>query len=220
MIWPTRLTYQQFIDLYVRYVMTLYNDGRTIVVLDGYGEEQKTKSLEQRRRASVKSSADINMILDAQTTTSQDEFLNNMYNNDALISELTWALLAKGIQVRQSSGDADVDIIVSATEAANSSPGPVTVISRDTDVVVLLLARLSTEDVIRIQHQLGMSNKYIRIQDVKRDIGQDVSDILLPLHVLTGCDTTSVPFRKGKKNPLVIYQCSEAVRSYLSTFTD
>ena len=70
-VWPTSLTYQTVIDLYVNYVVSHYNQVRIIVIFDGYGDKQTTKSQEQRRRAAVKSSADINLILDAQTTTSQ-----------------------------------------------------------------------------------------------------------------------------------------------------
>jgi len=54
----------------------------------------------------VKSSAEINLILHAQTTTSQEAFLNNAQNKTALIGELTKALLLIGIEVKQVSGDA------------------------------------------------------------------------------------------------------------------
>ena len=54
-VWPTPLTYETVIDLYVNYVVSHYNQGRTIVIFDGYGDKQTTKSQEQRRRAAVKS---------------------------------------------------------------------------------------------------------------------------------------------------------------------
>ena len=96
-VWPTPLTYKTVIDLYVNYVVSHYNQVRIIVIFDGYGDTQITKSQEQRRRAAVKSCADMNMILDAQTTTSQEEFLNDAQNKTALIGELTKALLLRGI---------------------------------------------------------------------------------------------------------------------------
>ena len=71
------LTYKTVIDLYVNYVVSHYHQGRIIDIFDGYGDKQTTKSQEQGRRAAVKSSADINLILDAQATTSQESFLNN-----------------------------------------------------------------------------------------------------------------------------------------------
>ena len=147
-VWPTPLTYKVLIDLYVKYIISHYKQGRIIVVFDGYGDKQTTKSLEQRRRAVMKSSADINLILDAQTTTSQEEFLSNAHNKSALISELTKALLSRGVEVTQPSGDADLNIALSAMAAAETGSGPIHVVSRDTDVLVILLARLNREEVV------------------------------------------------------------------------
>ena len=110
-VWPTPITYTTVIDLCVNYVVSHYNQGRIIVVFDGYGDKQITKSQEQRRRAAVNSSADINLILDAQAKTSQEAFLNNAQNKTALIGELTKALLLRGVDVKQASGDADHCIV-------------------------------------------------------------------------------------------------------------
>ena len=52
-VWPTSLTYQTVIDLYVNYVVSHYNQVRIIVIFDGHGDKQTTKSQEQRRRAAV-----------------------------------------------------------------------------------------------------------------------------------------------------------------------
>jgi len=177
-----------------------------------------TKSLEQRRRVVMKSSADINLILDAQTTTSQEEFLSNAHNKTALISELTKALLSRGVEVNQPSGDADLNIALSAMAAAETGSGPIHVVSRDTDVLVILLARLNREEVVLVQPQPGKSSKFINIKKVKTDLGHELCDVLLPLHAMTGCDTTSAPFSKGKKKPLMLAKRSEEFRSNLATF--
>jgi len=105
-VWPIPLTYTTVIYLYVNYVISHYNQGWIIVFFDANGDKQTTKSLDQRRRAAVKSSAEINLILHAQTTTSQEAFLNNAQNKTALIGELTKTLLLIGIEVKQASGDA------------------------------------------------------------------------------------------------------------------
>ena len=122
------LSHKTVIDLYVNYVVSHYrggggggghyNQGWIIVIFDGHGDTQITKSQEQRRRAAVQSSADINLILDAQTTTSQEAFLNNAQKS-ALIGELTKALLLRSIKVKQASGDADLVIALSAMNAVD-----------------------------------------------------------------------------------------------------
>ena len=219
-VWPTPLTYKTVIDLYVNYVVRHYNQGRTIVIFDGHGDRQTTKSQEQRRRAAVKSSADINLILDAQTTTSQEAFLNNAQNKTALIGELTKALVLRGVEVKQASGDADLVIALSAMTAADTANGRAAVVSRDTDVLVILLARLTRGEVILVQPQPGKPAKLINIQQVKTDLGPDLCDVLLPMHAMTGCDTTSAPFQKGKKKPLMLAKHSIEFRSHLAIFNN
>ena len=219
-VWPTPLTYKTVIDLYMNYVVSHYNQGRTIVIFHGYGDKQTSKSQEQRRRAAVKSSADINLILDAQTTTSQEAFLNNAQNKTALIGELTKALLLRGIEVKQASGDADLVIALSAMTAADIANGRAAVVSRDTaDVLVILLARL-TRGEVHVQPQPAKPAKLINIQQVKTDLYPDLCDVLRPLHAMTGCDTTSAPFRKGKKKPLMLAKRSVEFRSHLAIFNN
>ena len=131
-VWPTPLTYKTVIDLNVNYVVSHYNQGRIIVIFDGYGDKQTTKSQEQqRRRAAVKSSADTNLILDVQTIRSQEAFLNNAQNKTALIGEHTKALLLRGVEVKQASGDADLVIALSVMTAADTANGRAAVVSRD-----------------------------------------------------------------------------------------
>ena len=95
----------------------------------------------------MNSSADINLILDAQTATSQEAFLNNAQYKTALIGELTKALLLRGVEVKQASCDADLVIALSAMTAADTANGRAAVVSRDTDVLVILLARLTRGEV-------------------------------------------------------------------------
>ena len=164
----------------------------------------------------MKSSADINLILDAQTTTSQEAFLNNAQNKTALIGELTKALLWRGVEVKQASCDG---IALSVMTAADTANGPAAVVSRDTYVLVILLARL-TRGEVHVQPQPGKPAKLINIQQVKTDLGPDLCDVLLPLHAMTGCNTTSAPFRKGKKKPHILAKRSEEFRSHLAIFNN
>ena len=76
-IWPSLLNYQQILDIYVQYLKRHYSHMRVIVVFDGYGLNQTTKYVEHQRRTAIKTSVDIELRLNAQPTTSQQEFLNN-----------------------------------------------------------------------------------------------------------------------------------------------
>ena len=98
----------------------------------------------------------------------------------------------------QASGDADATIAMSGIEAAKECDGNVAVVSRDTDILVLLLGRAKSEDIYLVQPQPGKEDKTYSIQRIKQRIGPDICDILLVLHALTGCDTNSAPFRKGE----------------------
>ena len=199
----------------MKYVNTHYKQGHITIVFGGYGNEQTTKSLEQRWRALVKSSVDINGLLDALTTTSQEEFLNNAHMS-ALIAAVSQALLPKGIKVVQTKGGADLSIAISASEAAN---GYTVVLSHDTDVLILLLARLGA-DVLLVQPQSGKPDKVIRIQQLKRSLGPRLCSILLSMHAMTGCDTTSASCCKGNKRPFLLAKCSESFSLCLETLND
>ena len=109
------------------------------------------------------------------------------------------------------SGDADIVIALTAITAAERGGTPAAVVSRDTDVFVILLARLKEGEVILVQPQPGKPAQFVTIQKMKRDLGPEVCDVLLVLHAMTGCDTTSAPFRKGKKKPLALTKSSTRV---------
>ena len=124
----------------------------------------------------------------------------------------------RGVEVIQAPADADLNIALSAIATAKATSEPIHVVSRDTDVLVILLTRLSTEEVILVQPQPGKQAKLINMQQMKRCLGPDLCDVLLSLHAMTGCDTTSAPFGIGKKKPLMLAKRSEEFRSCLATF--
>ena len=88
---------------------------------------------------------------------------------------------------------------MTAIEASRQCDGDVVVVSRDTDVLTLLLARTQLEKIYLVQPQHGKPNKCYSIQRVKQHVGAVTCEIVLALHAMTSCDTTSAPFRKGKK---------------------
>ena len=86
---------------------------------------------------------------------SQKEFPNNSHNKAALITELSKALQLRGVEIIHSPADADLNIALSAIATAKTTSGPIHVVSRDTDILVILLSRPSSEEVILIQPQPG-----------------------------------------------------------------
>ena len=81
------------------------------------------------------------------------------------------------------------------------------------------MARL-TRGEVHVQPQPGKPAKLINIQQVNTDLGPDLCDVLLLLHAMMGCDTTSAPFRKGKKKPLMLAKRSVEFHSHLAIFNN
>ena len=105
------------------------------------------------------------------------------------------------IQVRHSEGDSDYYIVMSACTVAMSHP--VVIVGDDTDLLILL-----QHHFIPGEHQavyLQITTKIVDITALKRGLSLELSHLLLFMHVLTGCDTTSRPYGIGKTSALNIY---------------
>ena len=119
------------------------------VVFDGYGRSASTKAAEQQRRATQSISADILFECNMKTTTTQKTFLANSKNKARLIDKLTKELRRAGVLVKLDPVDAD-HLIVS-TEMT-----PVFVVGTDTDLLVMLISRSSSDSDI---HMYVVSSK-------------------------------------------------------------
>ena len=218
--WQIPATYSVILDCYVHYVRRHYTSNTTIV-FDGYDQTTTIKSIEQKRRATTtKSSADIEVMLDATTTTTQSEFLANPYNKAQLIKLLSTALMSHDVEVVQAEADADVTIAITALEKASENDEEcVAVVSRDTDVLIILIARLDDRrNIVLIQPQPGKADRTYDLYKISGELGP-LCEVLLVLHAFTGCDTTSAPFRKGKKKLSSSARESRGVRRSLHIFS-
>ena len=73
---------------YISYVKRHYGE-ESIIVFDGYGnQENRTKTLEQKRRAMVLQSVEVQFNCDMVPTTSQKHFLSNYQNKARFIDGL------------------------------------------------------------------------------------------------------------------------------------
>ena len=104
----------------------------------------------------------------------------------------------KGIATFQAEADADYLLASKIVSLAAEEMLPVVLVANDTDLIILL-----------VKHSTPLSNVYLmkesnpvtlyKINEIQEKIPLPHRDYLLVLHCLTGCDTTSAFFRKGKR---------------------
>lgn len=129
---------------------------------------------------------------------------------------------SENIFVKQADNDADVLIIETAIEQFNLTNTTI-VVGEDVDLLVLLTARTPTEKIIyflkpgKAQHQSEIySSKSL-------SAFSKCQNHILFLHAITGCDTTSALFRRGKTTVLKLFEkqdlvnCAEVFKESTST---
>lgn len=89
--------------------------------------------------------------------------------------------------------EADTKMIYHLSRLPQSTE--VTVVSPDTDVLVLLIRHFNR---ISKETKLRLAKNIYSIRDVRETIGQR-ADVITAFHALTGCDTVGSFFRKGKQ---------------------
>ena len=114
-------------------------------MFDGYGRSASTKAAEQQRRATQSLSADIQFEGDMKTTTTQKTSLVNSKNKARLIDKLTTYLRRAGVLVKQDPADDDHLIVSTTLTLAQTERKPVFVVDTDTDLLVMLIYRSSSE---------------------------------------------------------------------------
>lgn len=195
-LWNREDTFDTIFDSYINYVRKHFGQN-VIIVFDGYNDhENNVKASEQRRRyATASSSADI--LFDASMTvpTSQQQFLANANNKNRFISMLSEKFEAATILVKQAKNDADVLIIETAIEQSNTSTS--IIVGEDVDLLAILIGR-SPQNIIyfrkpgkgKVQSKMYSSKSLASYPKCQAYI--------LFLHAMTGCDTTSALYNKGK----------------------
>lgn len=197
-IWPRPATYNDVCTAYTRYILKHYCDiASPTVVFDGYGT-LSTKIAEQKRRAAKTPSADIIFTESMTTTTTQEQFLTNENNKSRLIEAVSKHLYNAGINVEQAPADADTLIVSTALKLADGEH-TITVVGTDTDLLVMMVARAPPEaSLYMIQPgTCGRQDKVFNIRATQQALGDGTKSILF-MHAMTGCDTTSALYNKGK----------------------
>jgi hypothetical protein len=92
------------------------------------------------------------------------------------------------------------------------------VVADDTDIIIMLLYHWTDAvgDLIFFQQKL---QRGWNIKDVNPKI-EEIKEYLLFIHAMSGCDTTSAPFGKGKISMLNLVKKSEELRNISTTMSD
>jgi len=149
-----------------------------------------------RRTAALSVSFEVIFEETMHVTMSQEKFLANRSNKNRLISMLMQKLQSVNIVAKQARNDADVLIIETALE--NSRLNTTAVVGEDVDLLLLLIARTpSHEQIFFIKPGKGKIETQIYSSGSIGDYTHCKEHFLF-LHAITGCDTTSALFNKGK----------------------
>ena len=104
-------------------------------------------------------------------------------------------------QLRATHEEADTRLVL---HALNCPFEVVVVASKDTDVLVMLLARFPNMQCEHLWMRIGTAkqHKYIPIRETFNNLPRGAAGSLSAFHALTGCDTTSFFVNIGKKTSM------------------
>ena len=196
--WPKIGTVQHFSQSFCR---TLSKPHITYVVFDKY-MSGSIKFHERKRRAGGFNPQHHRLTLDSPLPP-RDIIMKSDYNKKQLISvlcdtnnEYPLLHLIGEDQCRYNHEEADINII-SYLLLLNENFSHVQVKADDTDIFVLLVYYVWKHNLTTQVSMKKYDGTVINISETASRLGSKCIT-LLPLHALTGCDTVSYPFGKGK----------------------
>ncbi len=214
--WPKVGTFDNLCLLFVQHIQEHRGTAvKVCVVFDTY-RTSTTKDQEQKRR-SGKQRMHADVIVEKTTPVPSDRaaFLSNKKNKQAFIELFDQFLQDNNMECEHAGdeGDADVVIVRKALEMA-AIYDKVLVIADDTDIFVLLVQHASGN------HDICMKriNDTLSIETARKCLGNEMCHILLFIHAMSGCDTTSAFYRIGKVKLFNMMQDSKMLRSYAMIF--
>ena len=162
-------------------------------MFDGYNSGPSTKDVTHNRR-SGRVAPDIDFSGNMRVCVKMEPFLSNGANKQRLIKMLIRALHGAGYGAIQASDDADVLIVQTTLQIAETSD--TVLIGEDTDLLVLLLQHtpISCHDVFFVPGRTNANTKATKIWHIQRcqvDIGPRLCHNILFAHAIGGCDTTA-----------------------------
>lgn len=215
-LWPHNNTFSSIAAAYVSFIRRNYGD-RVFVVFDGYSEIS-TKSSEQDRRKRKKGSIDYDFTATMVPQISQENFLSSSKNKSLFIDLLIEHFNRHNIKWIQCGGDADLTIVKTAID--QSRHNKVVIVSEDTDVMVLLTALTPNDnEIIFVKPKKGKSAPKVYSSRSLDHCPVMKSNILF-IHAMSGCDTTSAFYRKGKLKLVSLVKKSSGLAQSISLFKE
>jgi len=216
---PHGQTYSGICQSYVKYVKNKY--GQVAIVFDGYTSGPTTKDNTHARRQKSKPGPEVHFTNDMICTLTKDQFLSNSTNKQKFINVLSAEFEHDGHHVSHAQSDADVLIVQTAIQMAQDYD--TVVVGDDTDLLVLLcsLAHNANHRLFMRPEQKTNAVKPARCWDIQllqQSLGENVTDCLLFVHAILGCDTTSRLCGIGKPSALKKAQSSEHFRQQAAVF--
>lgn len=216
-VWPKPARFIDIVESYVKHVKYHFGTNCT-VVFDGYPNKPTTKDIEHLRRTGKRISPEIRFSTSMLCTVTQVEFLGNAKNKKRFVSVLKESLLSENIDVIIAEDDADRDIISISLE--KHLRGGACVVGQDTDLLVMLIA-LTPE---KPNNMFFMKPPTRSNPSVVYDINKlakkyaKTRKCLLFIHAISGCDTTSAIYRKGKVQALQILSKNPQLQTEIEIF--
>jgi len=130
----------------------------------------------------------------------KSDFLANNRNKEQFFQLLTDKLSEANVLCKNTVADADTLIVETAIERASSGE-KVIIVGEDVDLLVLLVARTPSSCSSVLFMESGKGNTATRVYDDIHHIPENIPNIknrILLAHSVSGCDTTSAVYRKGK----------------------
>ena len=136
------------------------------------------------------------------TTANQSLYVSGGEDEDGTM--ITRSAVLPALDIISNQEEADTRLVLHACAAANTGAKVIVVCSPDTDVLLLLLHHWPTinAEVYFLTGKGGKyttASRYIPVHTLYNSLTKLQYSLLLPLCCITGCDTVSAFFDKGKK---------------------
>ena len=111
-------------------------------------------------------------------------------------------LRREGHDVRNSTGDADTQIVSAALEYAGDIDNDIVVVASDTDILVLLMFHwkegMNMYMLAETPNRKDVDREFWKIENLVKEAGEVATSHILFIHAWSGCDTTSALYGQGR----------------------
>ena len=182
-------------------------------MFDRYRNTPTTKDQSHQRRKSG-TSANIKVAFQNKLITLKESFLSTVSNKRQFIEFLVEKLREEGHTVICAKADADV--LIAQTAMQDSTP--TVVIGKDTDLLILLIYHIKSEQAIFYKSEIkGL--KICNISLIKTRMG-NLTEYILFSHAIIGCETVSRVYCFGKGQALKKLKEEHILQEAADTFSN